>query len=604
MGTPPQNTSYPANDSQTQNAGYFASSVTYRKLQYNGNGNTGGAAPAYQYKASLYNLILRSQGTLTRTGYTFKGWNTAANGTGTPYTAGATYTGDANDVTLYAQWEYDITFDNNGGSGTTISSVPGGSVVTSTSPAVARKTVNTDITVNLSALPARSGHAFLGWAASQLNADAEIVEYGSSTATSIAFGDAFDTAANGNITLYAVWRVNEFTITYDEGTTKPVTDMPTPNPATKIFDVPITVIKPKSAGLLFLGWKSSNTGTIYSPDIAGKEDFNENAVTTLTAQWEILKYPVTFVEDPENDGDVTWDDAPVTLTKTYGVPLRFDFSGNPVKDGYIFLGWDPDPPTGSFRVPRYTSVLANDLSAHDNSPQTLYAIWFDVSSGFTFDQTQEPGFLNGVADPDWSQTYLTDINNPNVTLDADAYAYYYDEIAGEYVFLNGNAGTGTGNDDVVLTVLYIQPMEWVITAPSGVQDLLRYTQPQNIGRIGLVYQTLPDEARIRVTAESRYDWKLKGYLRPDVTIDYTLVNEDRAEQDEWVFWPYFDEYENSNLGERWPYSISGAQAPYLRDLFVILDGDDLYKIYRPDCFIDVLVYTAQVEFVDPETVSP
>jgi uncharacterized repeat protein (TIGR02543 family) len=39
-----------------------------------------------------------------RSGYTFTGWNTAANGTGTPYAAGANFN-FATDLTLYAQWE-------------------------------------------------------------------------------------------------------------------------------------------------------------------------------------------------------------------------------------------------------------------------------------------------------------------------------------------------------------------------------------------------------------------------------------------------------------------------------------------------------------------
>jgi uncharacterized repeat protein (TIGR02543 family) len=43
--------------------------------------------------------------TFTRVGYTFVGWNTAADGTGTSYANGAIYTmRDAADVTLYAQW--------------------------------------------------------------------------------------------------------------------------------------------------------------------------------------------------------------------------------------------------------------------------------------------------------------------------------------------------------------------------------------------------------------------------------------------------------------------------------------------------------------------
>lgn len=43
--------------------------------------------------------------TFSRSGYTFAGWNTAANGSGTAYADGASVT-LANDITLYAQWSY------------------------------------------------------------------------------------------------------------------------------------------------------------------------------------------------------------------------------------------------------------------------------------------------------------------------------------------------------------------------------------------------------------------------------------------------------------------------------------------------------------------
>jgi len=44
-----------------------------------------------------------SANAFTRTGYTFTGWNTAANATGTAYANGASYPFSAS-TTLYAQW--------------------------------------------------------------------------------------------------------------------------------------------------------------------------------------------------------------------------------------------------------------------------------------------------------------------------------------------------------------------------------------------------------------------------------------------------------------------------------------------------------------------
>ncbi len=72
-------------------------------VSYAGNGNTGGTAPVNQLKTYNVGLTLSGAGTLVRTGYTFSGWNTAANGTGTSYAAAVTYSTNA-DLALYAQW--------------------------------------------------------------------------------------------------------------------------------------------------------------------------------------------------------------------------------------------------------------------------------------------------------------------------------------------------------------------------------------------------------------------------------------------------------------------------------------------------------------------
>jgi M6 family metalloprotease-like protein len=72
-------------------------------VSYNGNGNTSGSAPASQVKTNGVNLTLAGQGSLSKAGYNFSCWNTAANGSGTNYAVGGTYTANAS-VTLYAQW--------------------------------------------------------------------------------------------------------------------------------------------------------------------------------------------------------------------------------------------------------------------------------------------------------------------------------------------------------------------------------------------------------------------------------------------------------------------------------------------------------------------
>ncbi len=83
-------------------------------VSYDGNANTGGTAPSSQLKTHNVGLTLSGAGTLVRSGYTFSGWNTAANGSGgTAYAAGASYTANA-ATTLYAQWVDSLTWDANG----------------------------------------------------------------------------------------------------------------------------------------------------------------------------------------------------------------------------------------------------------------------------------------------------------------------------------------------------------------------------------------------------------------------------------------------------------------------------------------------------------
>ena len=72
---------------------------------YNANDATGGTAPPSQTKIHSENLTLAgNSGNLTKTGYTFAGWNTDPDGTGTDYAEGAVYTLNV-QLVLFAKWE-------------------------------------------------------------------------------------------------------------------------------------------------------------------------------------------------------------------------------------------------------------------------------------------------------------------------------------------------------------------------------------------------------------------------------------------------------------------------------------------------------------------
>jgi uncharacterized repeat protein (TIGR02543 family) len=70
-------------------------------VTFNNNSGTGSMSP--QVANSSTALTANS---FTRAGYTFRGWNTQANGQGTSYSNGQVYSFD-NDMTLYAQWTND-----------------------------------------------------------------------------------------------------------------------------------------------------------------------------------------------------------------------------------------------------------------------------------------------------------------------------------------------------------------------------------------------------------------------------------------------------------------------------------------------------------------
>ena len=74
-------------------------------VAYNGNGSTDGSVPvdSGEYAPAATVTVLGS-GSLVRTGYTFAGWNEAANSNGTAHAAATTFAMPMAIVTLYAQW--------------------------------------------------------------------------------------------------------------------------------------------------------------------------------------------------------------------------------------------------------------------------------------------------------------------------------------------------------------------------------------------------------------------------------------------------------------------------------------------------------------------
>jgi uncharacterized repeat protein (TIGR02543 family) len=75
-------------------------------VTYNANGADTGYIPVdpNMYNSGKVVEVLGNTGALTKTGYTFTGWNTNSDGTGSAYVSGDSFTIGNNDVFLYAQW--------------------------------------------------------------------------------------------------------------------------------------------------------------------------------------------------------------------------------------------------------------------------------------------------------------------------------------------------------------------------------------------------------------------------------------------------------------------------------------------------------------------
>ncbi len=96
---------------------------------YDGNEATGGDVPvdATQYTTGMSVVVQDNTGALVRTGFTFAGWNTQADGAGITYSEGAAFVMGNSSVTLYAKWvipgELDTSFDPGDGADNTINCI-------------------------------------------------------------------------------------------------------------------------------------------------------------------------------------------------------------------------------------------------------------------------------------------------------------------------------------------------------------------------------------------------------------------------------------------------------------------------------------------------
>ena len=303
-------------------------STTYT-VTFNANGGSG--APAAQTKNVSVPLTLSTQQP-TRTGHAFVGWGTSASATTPAYSAGGTYSNDAN-VTLYAIWRANtsnVVFDANGGID---------------APANQTKTYGYILTLS-SQQPTRYGYVFQGWGTS-------------ATATTAAYQPGSQYGMDADITLYAIWKPTTTTITYDANGGSGA-----PAPQTKTFEVAINLSTaiPFRAGYTFLGW-DEDLDVLPNPEYEAGAEFTIDHDIVLYAVWE-ESGPVTYTVTFNANGGV---DAPAAQTKTHGTDLTLT-TAVPTRAGFTFAGWSTSATDG------LADYMAGETYAADANV-TLYAVW-------------------------------------------------------------------------------------------------------------------------------------------------------------------------------------------------------------------------------------
>src|SRR5688572_17456215 len=159
--------------------------VTQYSVVYNGNGNTGGTVPvdATVYESGSTAVVLDNSD-LVKTNFSFVGWNTAADGSGTDHSPSSSITMNSN-ITLYAKWApgvvYKVTYNGNG-------NTSGSAPVDNTTYAAGSQVTVQNNSGNLS----KNGESFKNWNTSA-----------SGNGQSYSSGSTFN--ISGNTTLYAMY---------------------------------------------------------------------------------------------------------------------------------------------------------------------------------------------------------------------------------------------------------------------------------------------------------------------------------------------------------------------------------------------------------------
>ena len=289
---------------------------------FNNNGGSGTMTNQSIVPSTATSL---TSNTFTRTGYTFNGWNTNADGTsGTNYTNGQSVT-ITSGMTLYAKWLGDtlvVTYDSQGGTSVTAGSVATGANLTAPTA------------------PTKAGYTFSGWSTT-------------STGSVVSFSGGYTHGQTSSFTLYAIWAANALTVTYNS---KDGTDVAngTVNTGASISSAPTA---PTKTGYTFSGWSATDGGTVVTFPYA----HGNTANFTMYAIWSANSLTITY---DEQGGSSIADGTVLVGASISAAPTA------PTRAGYTLSGWSTTS----------TGLVVSFPYAHGQTSNfTLYAIWAAVS---------------------------------------------------------------------------------------------------------------------------------------------------------------------------------------------------------------------------------
>ena len=334
----------------------------------------------------------------TNTGYTMAGWEKREPKPIESYGVNATVRDTwinrlAPEIHLYAVWSpntYTISYNANGGTG---------------APAEQKKTYGTDLKLS-STKPTKTGYDFNGWNTKK-----------DGTGSNFAAGSNY--TANGNATLYAMWKVKTIKVVFHRNTSAKDTTT-----VSKTFTYGVSGQKFSNNGwsrkdYLLYGWAFANDACEKAYDVDNKvfDSWIDKRAPEihLYAVWKKTNFTIKY---DANGGT----GAPATQTKKAGASIKIS-SVIPKRENYVFSHWNTSP----LGVGHGEWFNLNETYSRD-ADLTLYAQW--DKEILILESVEIPKTIKYNKETDFkTKAYFTTLINTNLDKDKFVLEAYSEDCA-------------------------------------------------------------------------------------------------------------------------------------------------------------------------------